>query len=140
MIDFWNDLSPLTSHPTDIWPVPPVRKEEKGGKCEQNRLITMRRKICQRRQGWCKRSWWVTSNTDWFMGDLCEMRLNNERQIAETVTIYYRDFVAWISISLAKLQMLSCELNYSKMTGSINYLNLCHNNSHSYINWKVFGT
>lgn len=33
---FGNDLLPLTSHPTEIWPVPPVRKEEKSGRSEQS--------------------------------------------------------------------------------------------------------
>lgn len=115
-------------------------QKRKSREPEKNRLITMKRKLHQRREGCFKSSWWVTSNTDWFMGDSCEMRLNSEWQTADTVTICYWDPVAWISISLAMLQMLSCELNYSRMTGSINYLNLCHNNSHSYINWKFFGT
>lgn len=142
IMGFQNDLSPLTSHPTDIWPVPPVkkkkRKERVSRQPEKNRLITMKRKLHEGREGCCKSSWWVTSSTDWFMGDWCEMRLNSERQIADTVTIYYWDPVAWISISLAMLQMLSCELNYSRMTGSINYLNLCHNTSHADNNWSLW--
>lgn len=43
-------FSPLTSHPTDIWPVPPVRKEGKGKKAraEKNRLITMKRQLTEK--------------------------------------------------------------------------------------------
>lgn len=134
------DLSPYWHMTCSTCQNKKKRKESVSREPEKNRLITMTRRLDQRREGCCKSSWWVTSTTDWFMGDSCEMRLNSEWQIADTVTIYYWDPVPWISISLAMLQMLSCELNYSRMTGSINYLNLCHNNSYSYINWKVFGT
>lgn len=74
------------------------RKESVSREPEKNRLITMKRKLDQRREVCSKSSWWVTPDTDWFMGDSWEMRLNSEWQIADTVTIYYWDL--WLGYQL----------------------------------------
>lgn len=90
-------LWPLTLLTYDLFHLSEKKRRKEGVSREPeiNRLTKMKRKICQRSEGWCKSSWWVTSNTNWFMGGgVCKMRLNNEWQISDTVTIYYWDFVA----------------------------------------------
>lgn len=52
---------------------------------KKNRLIMMKKKNYARDERVDVK---VTSGTDWFMGDLAEMRLNSEWQIADTGTIY----------------------------------------------------